>query len=314
MPTAWSQVTADMTSGCDGIIHTASPLTMDPNPHNVIPQAISFTVAVLEAAAATPSVKRFVFTSSSATAKTVGPQGPDVQITPESWYLIQFSQCTRAQNTVFKIRNDTVLENVWAPPPYGPERIEPSYQASKVLAEREMWKFMRERKPHFVANSVLPDYVIGAPLSVQHQGFANSTVMLLKTLMDNRDGWQITGAQYMIDAGDSGRLHLAALIKPDVVGERVPGFAHPKTWSDWISRLQSFYPGRARKRILDTFWEKYADVLFTVPMPPPDEGRDESTVTARPRSEAMLKWLGQSGWRPMEESLKETTDLMVENE
>ena len=70
--------------GCDGIVHTASPVTMSPDPNEVITPAVDTLVAALEAAAATKSIKRFVFTSSSITASAV-PGTSDVLVTPETW-------------------------------------------------------------------------------------------------------------------------------------------------------------------------------------------------------------------------------------
>jgi len=261
--------------GCDGIVHVAQGVGNSSDPHEVITPAVNCTVVALEAAATTPSVKRFVYTSSSVAVRGDEVRGPDVQLTPETW-------------------NDAVLENVWAPGPYGMERMMPSYMASKVLCERKVWEFMAERKPNFVANAVLPDYVIGRPVSVEHQGLAFSTVMVLKSLVDGEDFWRMFGPNYMVDAGDIGRLHVAALTKADAANERIFGFAHQKTWTDWIALMRQDHPEK------------------TFPDPPPNEGRDEAVITARPRAEAMLKWLGQpAGWRPMEESVRETVDLMV---
>lgn len=70
--------------GCDGVVHTASPVTMSPDPNEVVTPAINTLLAALEAAAKTESIKRFVFTSSSITASAV-PGTPDVVVTPESW-------------------------------------------------------------------------------------------------------------------------------------------------------------------------------------------------------------------------------------
>lgn len=70
--------------GCDGVVHTASPVTMSPDPNEVVTPAINTLVAALEAAAATSSVKRFVFTSSSITT-SAEPGTHETMITPEIW-------------------------------------------------------------------------------------------------------------------------------------------------------------------------------------------------------------------------------------
>lgn len=275
--------------GCDGIAHTASPVGMFPDPNEVIPAAVNTTLRALEAAAATPSVKRFVFTSSSITTGPQGIKSPDVKITPQSWY------------------DDSIIEAACAPGPYGPDRIFPTYTASKVLAEKEVWKFVAEHKPHFVANSVLPDLVTGAPVAPE-QGITSS-MMLLQLLITGEFGWQLVGSNYMIDAGDIGRLHVAAMIKDDAQKERVFGYAHQRTWNGWLEQLRELYPGKSCEYCL-ALVACYRANGATVPESLPNEGRDESTITAMPRAEALLQWLGQPGFRPAEESLKEAADAI----
>ena len=56
------------------------------------------------------------------------------------------------------------------------------------------------------------------------------------------------------------------------------------------------------------------DVKLTtnlVPTLPEKEEVDETTIAARPRSEDLLQWLGQPGFRPKNESLKELVDAIV---
>ena len=81
----------------------------------------------------------------------------------------------------------------------------------------------------------------------------------------------------MIDARDTALLHVAALVHPEVQSERIAGYAHNKTWTDWIARFQRMYP--------DYIW----------PESPTDEGVDMSNVTAQARAESLLQWLGQPG-------------------
>jgi len=105
---------------------------------------------------------------------------------------------------------------------------------------------MNTHKPHFVANAVLPNLVIGAPLDIAKQGFTSS-LMLHKLFIEGQDGWQMVPPGIMIDAADTGRLHVAALVKPDVKGERVFGFAWPKNWHDFGRVLKEAYPERSGK-------------------------------------------------------------------
>lgn len=207
---------------CAGVVHVATNVSWTPDPNIVVTEAIDFTMFALESAAKTPSVKRFVLTSSSA-ASTQMLFNEEYDQTPDSW-------------------NETAVKMAWAPPPYTDERAALTYCASKVQSEQAMWKFMKEKKPHFVANSVLPDFVCGAPLSPEHQGWTTSG-MLFKAMWDGAPGetsWYALQGQWMIDAADTGRLHVAGLIHPDAKNERIFGFAHRKTWTDWISTLKKW--------------------------------------------------------------------------
>lgn len=52
-------------------------------------------------------------------------------------------------------------------------------------------------------------------------------------------------------------------------------------------------------------------MLCAVPDVPENEGADQSQITARPRAEAMLQWLGRPGFRPKDESIKELVDAIM---
>lgn len=137
----------DAVKGVDAIIHVASIMTFDPDPNKVIPQTIAGVTRILDAALMEPSVKRFVYTSSS-TALLL-PRTNEVFKIDKTWW------------------NHEAVELAWAPPPYNPERAFNVYAASKTQAEQAVWKFVEEKKPHFTANTVLPNFnfgrIIGSP-------------------------------------------------------------------------------------------------------------------------------------------------------
>lgn len=139
---------------------------MSPDPNLVVNDAVNLTMTALDAAARTPSVKRVVITSSSAAVDSY-PKEP-YDLTAESW-------------------NEKAVEEAWKPPPYEEDRVYTTYAASKVQSEQAAWRYVRDTKPHFVLNAVLPDFVCGPPLSVERQGFSSS-IMVLKWLFDNQQG------------------------------------------------------------------------------------------------------------------------------
>ena len=126
---AWTNIIA----GCSGVCHVASNLTFDPDPYKVIPEVIAGIKSILTSAAATPSIKRFVYTSSSTAASSPIPN-KKFTITAKTW-------------------NQADVDKAWGPAYKGIEWA--VYGASKTEAERALWKFMEDEKPHFIANAVL---------------------------------------------------------------------------------------------------------------------------------------------------------------
>lgn len=116
-----------------GVIHAAADLSFSPDPNVVIPPTIHTTLAVLKAAARSPSVKRFVLTSSCAAATS--PQvGRYPTVTSESW-------------------NDEAIQQAWADPPYTSDRGFAVYAASKTVAEKESWAWVAKTRPAFTLNT-----------------------------------------------------------------------------------------------------------------------------------------------------------------
>jgi nucleoside-diphosphate-sugar epimerase len=152
----------DAVKGCAGIAHVAS-IVGSPDPNVMIPGVVNGAVSVLESAAREGSVKAVVYTSSSWSASYPYPN-KEFNIDQGSW-------------------NEEAIKHAWDPPPYGPERIMPVYAASKALAERKCWEWVRERKPGFVFNTILPAANFGGVVSVENQGYP-STIAWVKDLFE----------------------------------------------------------------------------------------------------------------------------------
>ncbi|KAL8895906.1 MAG: hypothetical protein Q9207_007957 [Kuettlingeria erythrocarpa] len=252
------------------IAHVASDLSFLPDPNAIIPGVIAGAINALSAAAKEPAVKRVVFTSSS-TAILTARVNEEFTFTTSDW-------------------NDAAVEEAWAPPPYGPERSFAVYAASKTQAERAMWEFMREKKPGFVLNAVLPNFNMGIILSDK---LSLSSGGAVKTIYDKCEFGrlvEILGPQWMVDVQDTGRLHVAALIDPDVEGQRILAFAHPFNWNDVLACLRKLAPERPFP----------ADIE--------GQGRDLSRLDNGPGAELLRKF-GRSGWTSMEESVKNNAGL-----
>lgn len=116
---------------------------------------------ILKSAANEPSVKRFVYTSSS-TAATLPIPNKEFTIDTDTW-------------------NDAIIKKAWAPPPYRKDRVLAVYGSSKTEGEKALWKFMEEQKPAFVANAILPNVNFGTILA---KAQPTSSGMWIKILYD----------------------------------------------------------------------------------------------------------------------------------
>jgi nucleoside-diphosphate-sugar epimerase len=129
--------------GVDGVIHTASPFVMQGIKDNVkelLDPAIKGTTGILKAIVEhNPSVKRVVIISSFSSMWN-GNKGmwPEHTYNEEDWNPITFEEAARPE---------TDGEN--------------AYSASKVLAERAAWDFMKEQKPNFTLSTILPPMLYG---------------------------------------------------------------------------------------------------------------------------------------------------------
>lgn len=256
---------------CEGVAHVASDLSFNPDPNIVITGCVNAIESILKVAHSTPSVKRFVYTSSSnAATRPLSDQPRHVDAT--SW-------------------NEEILEQAWAPPPYGDDRAYAVYAASKVACERAAWMFMLEQKPSFVFNTVLPNYTTGVvlqPLSIPGIG---STARWVRDVFDHpfeeafvtklRD----QDPQWQVEVEDIAKLHFAALTFADVQGERLLGFSHRFNYNSFLRVFRELAPERK------------------FPQDDPNQ-HEASTILNCARSLELLQWLGGSGWVSFEESVR----------
>lgn len=268
----------EVVKGAAGIAHVATPVRQFHDPNIAVPMVVNGTVNVLASAAAEPLVRRVVITSSSTAAASPQP------------------------NKVFtmdeKTWNETAVKAAWAPPPYeGLQRRLDVYSATKTQAEQAAWKFMEDKKPDFVLNTVLPNVNMGTILSPENQGYPSSGGWV-KAVWDGFPGEEgeklkYNPPQYYINVQDDALVHVAALIYPDVQNERLFAFAHPYSWNDILDALRRLYPQ-----------QKFIDDI-------PNIGEDKSKV-ANQRAEELLKRVsGLPAWTSLEQSVHDATKAWV---
>ncbi|MCK7612892.1 NAD-dependent epimerase/dehydratase family protein [Roseibium sediminicola] len=178
--------------GCSVVFHTASPFTVsvkDPQKELIDP-AVQGTRNVLETAAATPSVKRVVVTSSCAAIYTDAidcQQAPGGVLTEAIW-------------------------NTTASLSYQP------YSYSKTLAEKEAWK-IAENQSRFRLVTVNPSLVIGPALAKKPTSESFNIVRQMG------DGTMKQGAPKLgigvVDVRDLAKAHVAAGFVEDAEGRHI---------------------------------------------------------------------------------------------
>jgi len=155
--------------GVAAILHIAYVTRIVPDPNEVITPTVAGIRSIMNSAVQESSVKEIVFTSSALAASSLTQDIDNGIVDRKSW-------------------NDTALEAAWAPPPYGISHAMANYPASKVAAEKEVWRFVEENKLPFTVNVVSPAGLIGEPISRKHiEGQANWVVHAFrgnKALMD----------------------------------------------------------------------------------------------------------------------------------
>jgi nucleoside-diphosphate-sugar epimerase len=245
------------------VVHTASYGNLsDNNAESAIPKSVRSMLSAMEAAANRPSVQRFVLTSSAWAASAPKPD-------------IEFSIDERTWN-------DEAVKAALSP---GEKSGMVVFMAGKTEAERACWKFIEERKPQFVFNTVLPDTVFGEVLEPSKQGIP-STAGFIKLLFDgeNLDFLKPIQPQWFVDVVDTARLHIAALLSKEIANERLFAYAEPWNWNDILRILRARFP------------EKH----FAADM---DLGRDLCKVANKRAEDLLRSEFGQSGWVSLEESV-----------
>ncbi|GKZ33077.1 hypothetical protein AbraIFM66950_002852 [Aspergillus brasiliensis] len=261
--------------GVSGVAHVVT-IFAGPNdgPNEVFDSIKQLDHNILASAAAEPSVKRFVYTSSCQAANTMGLDDLDGKtvITSESW-------------------NETAIERARTESPVEWRRGFDIYSASKALGEQGVWEWMKEHKPGFVANTVLPSLCYGASLDPENQGFP-STLLWPAAIIRNE--WASVSEHvkscvpyggYCVGIQDAALLHVAALTNPTVQNERLFAYGWPFFWNDLATIYRNIFPNRE------------------LPTDLPARDRDADLLVVKPakRSEDLLKEMGKPGWSSLKE-------------
>lgn len=183
--------------------HIASVLTFSEDWDKVVPPSVEGTQGLLRAAAAEPSVRRVVITSSSFAA-TYSEHKVGHDVTTTSW-------------------NDAVVE-----PAETNKNPKDVYAASKVLSEKAAWQFMADHTPQFTLTTICPNINWG-PTHPAATSF-NTNLVVYQAAVGDLSRLQFEGPQWMVNVLNTAAIHVAALNRADVGNERILAFTAPFTY------------------------------------------------------------------------------------
>ncbi|XP_019151122.1 PREDICTED: cinnamoyl-CoA reductase 1-like [Ipomoea nil] len=175
----------DAINGCEGVFHTASPVSPFATKGELVDPAVKGTLNVLGSCVRTPSVKRVVVTSSTASVMYKSNPISATDVIDENW----FSDKEFAEET-----------KQW-------------YILSKVLAEEAAWKYAGENMIDMV--SLHPCLVIG-PLLQPILNF--SSELILDTIKEGKDFMFSPVMNCCVDVRDVANAHIRAFEVPSASG------------------------------------------------------------------------------------------------
>lgn len=99
--------------------------------------------------------------------------------------------------------------------------------------------------------------------------------------------------EWFVDVQDSARLHIAALVLPDVANERIFAVQRPFTINQILVTLRKLYPKRHFGNDVEA------------------HGEDLNVYAEQDRALHLLKRMGREGWTDMETSIKWQADSFI---
>ncbi|EPE08943.1 nad dependent epimerase dehydratase family protein [Ophiostoma piceae UAMH 11346] len=224
--------------GVDFIVHVASPMPLNDDDLRTayIDPAVRGTLAILEAAKGTPSVKRVIITSSILA-------------------LAPLSLAARPGFAVEEGANASIEVDLDAPIPPAPKGPMYKYHISKILAHRATIEWAAKHKPAFDVATVHPYYVVGYDrtqkpgVAVEAPAPVNS--LYLHSLKSGGDALQSS----FVDVRDVAAIHIGAITvasdKLKARGEVTEYIANGPfvMWDELRAFVAKKYPGFPLKHV-----------------------------------------------------------------
>lgn len=260
-PDAWDEAV----KGVAAIAHVAAPVDLGIQEYkNAAKEELRAPIRLLEVAEREPSVKSFALTSSAWAAYTPNP-GKKQTLTEWTW-----------NEDAIKLADSDASPQ---------DKGLANFMALKTRLEQGVWEWIKEKKPHFAFNAILPDTVMGECLDPMNQGVPSTAGMVHWVWTgENHQILDAVQPQWHADTQDMGLLYVAALTTPGLDGERIFGFGERFSWYKVRGILGRLHPDKDIPPIKD--W-----------------GTDQTEVPNR-RGADLLRSMDRSGWTSLEDSVK----------
>jgi len=256
--------------GVSGVVHVAGDISFSTNIDHIIKNTIDGIHNILNAASKVPTIKRFVMTSSRIV-KYHAARGDNYTVEKAGYF-----------EKAVKLAHELPNEHPDLPV-YG-------YAAGKIEGDKAAWRWVKEHKPSFVLNSVLPDMVTGEIINPGSDGSSQGS---LNRILTHGDATKVMPfvkvPSFYIDAKDVARIHLAALTEPDVQNEELWAIGGQFTLNQILDIWREAYPNRS------TISKDYEEAL--------DEPCQLKIDTSRELE--LLKRQGRPGWVSLKDTILE---------
>ncbi|KPQ16374.1 MAG: dihydroflavonol-4-reductase [Rhodobacteraceae bacterium HLUCCO18] len=197
---------AQAMDGADALFHTASPfpLSQPKDENDIIRPAVDGTLRAMRAAQAT-GVSRVVLTSS-----VVAIEAKD--------------------------KSGAYTEDDWSDPGHPKSN---AYYKSKTMAERAAWDFVADN-PEMQLTTINPALVLGEPMD----GHYGTSLELVERILGGKDPMLPDVGFGVVDVADISAMHIAALHRPESVGQRFIGSNGTMTMPRMAQHLAARHPDR----------------------------------------------------------------------
>ncbi|GAA6033193.1 hypothetical protein JCM8097_002989 [Rhodosporidiobolus ruineniae] len=224
----------EIVQGCEVVIHVASPAVFDIKADaetDILKPAIKGTTSILESAKKAGSVKSVAITSSIAAYLSVAgfsSAGPETVLSETSWNEVTYEEAAKMTQ----------------------EKAAEVYSASKALAEKTAWDFVKQPDVHFSLSTIAPANVVGynpAPTVktlADVRGHSSFGVMV-DVLWDQKQFLPLDGFQPRLFVGiaDTAHAHVAAALNPHISnGHRYFLAADVSSWEELVRSMLKAEP------------------------------------------------------------------------